>query len=64
MREDQIDDYIAELNMIERLENIRMSDENVYAVHDPNEEHKVSNSPTCWGVLQDEEIIKQIANKL
>jgi predicted AAA+ superfamily ATPase len=55
MREDQIDDYIAELNMIEQMENIRMSNENVYVVHDPNEEPKVSNSPTSWGVLQDEE---------
>ena len=55
MREDQIDDYIAELNMIERLEDIRMSNENVYVVRDPNEEPKVSNSPTCWGTLQDEE---------
>ena len=55
MREDEIDHYIAELNMIERMENIRMSNENVYVVHDPNEEPKVSNSPTCWGTLQDEE---------
>ena len=55
MREDQIDNYIAELNMIERLENIRMSDENVYTTHNFDEETPVSNLPTCWGTLPDEE---------
>jgi len=58
MREDQIEDYIAELNMIERLENIRMSDENVYTTLSNHKEDKpVSNSPTCWGTLQDEEFV-------
>ena len=49
MREDQIDDYIAELNMIEEMENTYIR------TYRHDEEKPVSNSPTCWGTLQDEE---------
>ena len=37
MREDQIEDYIAELNMIEQLENMRIPDNDSYTTHDFNE---------------------------
>jgi len=51
MREDQIDDYIEELKMIEEMEN-------TYIRTPYKEEDKpVTNSPTCWGTLQDEEFV-------
>jgi predicted AAA+ superfamily ATPase len=51
MREDQIDDYIEELKMIEEMENTH--------IRTPykEEDKPVTNSPTCWGTLQDEEFV-------
>ena len=51
MMEDQIDDYLEELNMLERIENLYTKDEPML----DNEDKPTSNSPTCWGRLQDEE---------
>jgi len=51
MMEDQIDDYLEKLNMLEKLENLYNEEEQMLDYEDkPN-----SNSPTCWGRLQDEE---------
>ena len=49
MREDQIDDYIEELKMIEEMENTYIR------TPQDDKDRPVSNSPTCWGSLQDEE---------
>ena len=57
MREDQIEDYIAELNMIERLENIRIPEDTYNTASAYDEDRPVSKSPTCWGTLQDEEFV-------
>jgi predicted AAA+ superfamily ATPase len=60
MREDQIEEYIEELQMIESLENIRenISIPNDYIETNSYDDDKiVTNSPTCWGTLQDEEFV-------
>jgi chromosomal replication initiation ATPase DnaA len=56
MREDQIDDYIEELKMIESLENIRIPNDYIETNSYDNDKI-VTNSPTCWGTLQDEEFV-------
>jgi predicted AAA+ superfamily ATPase len=49
MKDYELEDYIEELKTIENMEN-------AYIRTPRNEEDKpVSNSPTCWGTLQDEE---------
>ena len=52
MKKDEIDDYIEELKMIEEIDNIEMPRNRFIK----NDETKIAtNSPTCWGTLQDEE---------
>jgi predicted AAA+ superfamily ATPase len=51
MKDYELEDYIEDLKMIEMTENS-------YIRTPRNEEDKpVSNSPTCWGTLQDEEFV-------
>jgi predicted AAA+ superfamily ATPase len=51
MKDYELEDYIEDLKMIEMTENS-------YIRTPHNEEDKpVSNSPTCWGTLQDEEFV-------
>ena len=56
MREDQIEDYIRDLNMIEEMENMVIP-KNEYNEYLEEENKPISNSPTCWGTLQDEEFV-------
>jgi predicted AAA+ superfamily ATPase len=56
MREDQIDDYVEELKMIESLENIRIPNDYI-ETNSYDDDKIVTNSPTCWGTLQDEEFV-------
>jgi chromosomal replication initiation ATPase DnaA len=56
MREDQIEEYIEELQMIESLENISIPKDYI-ETNSYDDDKIVTNSPTCWGTLQDEEFV-------
>jgi hypothetical protein len=49
--EDQINDHLEELNMLDKLKTMYIDDEPMLDYEDK----PTSNSPTCWGRLQDEE---------
>ncbi len=55
MKDYELEDYIADLKI--ELDDAEMeTPRNEYIrTHRHNEDKPVSNSPTCWGTLQDEE---------
>jgi hypothetical protein len=56
MKDYELEDYIADLKI--ELDEVEMdTPRNEYIrSHRHDEDKPVSNSPTCWGTLQDEEL--------